>query len=66
MTRAFQRLRTGCRGKIAFLSEEQTTPTVSTLRKRGDRVHAYECDFCGYWHVGHFSWEREPEGRIHE
>jgi hypothetical protein len=35
------------------LTEEQADAEVTRLRRKGERVRKYRCDYCGEWHVGH-------------
>lgn len=40
-----------CEGK-ARMSREKSKVTAKRQRKKGQRVEAYKCQHCGFWHVG--------------
>lgn len=43
----------GCQGKIRFVSLTRADHAARSMRKRGrGAVGAYECDRCGFFHVG--------------
>ncbi len=59
--RAVVRAVTGCTGKIKYASQAATDLIVDHRRgrehkRRAARLNAYECEACGFWHVGHSSW----------
>lgn len=35
------------------LTREEAEETAAKLALSGDSMQAYECEFCGHWHVGH-------------
>ena len=40
--------------KKRYESKELADIDVRNLWKyKGERVHSYKCDFCGWWHIGH-------------
>ncbi|MGE0680007.1 MAG: hypothetical protein AB7P69_03715 [Candidatus Binatia bacterium] len=42
-----------CRGKLAFFTEAQAADGARDLRaQRGYVGRTYECEWCGYWHIG--------------
>lgn len=52
-----------CRWKRDFPNQAAATKAVEELKmlhsasgkdKRNKNLHAYKCDFCGKYHVGHF------------
>lgn len=47
----------GCAGKEAYPSESAAIAAIKIFRKEGtlhrpSRIDAYECQFCGAWHLG--------------
>jgi len=45
-----------CGNKIPYLTERRANESLEQMKSRGkdvSRVRAYECPYCGYWHVGH-------------
>ena len=48
--------RRACKGKIRHetMQEAQAHQAAMFFRK-GERMHAYHCETCGRYHVGHFS-----------
>jgi len=53
--------RRSCGRKNSY-SDEATAlgVVVAARKKRGQRLHAYHCDFADHWHVGH------PTGRMRQ
>ena len=60
-----------CRGKVQYgtkrkANDAMTNATISnaarlkygvaTIKNHG-KLNIYFCKFCGFWHVGHISWE---------
>lgn len=45
--------RKACEGKVRHQSLAAAMAHKDSLRLQGDHVRAYQCKFCGYWHVGH-------------
>ncbi len=46
--------RTSCNGKQRHAGEAAARAHAERLSFNGDReLHAYQCDFCRHWHVGH-------------
>lgn len=45
-----------CSRKIRYDSQAAAQPAIQSLYwKRGDRVYAYKCRWCGGWHIAHKS-----------
>jgi len=44
--------RRSCGTKIPFLSELEALRALIKLPDPG-YMHAYRCEFCGFWHIGH-------------
>jgi hypothetical protein len=42
-----------CSRKIRYVSIERATKEVNRLKKKGEVLYAYQCDFCNGWHIGH-------------
>ncbi|GEL54882.1 hypothetical protein ABO01nite_28890 [Asaia bogorensis NBRC 16594] len=43
----------GCQGKLGFVSRARAEDAARSMRKRGKGAFgAYECDWCGFFHVG--------------
>lgn len=54
MTKTHKINRTCCRNKLAYLTIEQATESARNIAdNRHEQVVPYECDVCGYFHVGH-------------
>ena len=57
----FNQFKRGCEGKTAFrakmLAENARDSRIAKLkpsvRKRLEGTEAYQCQFCGNWHLGH-------------
>ena len=48
--------RKSCEGKAKHDTKDNAVVAIKVLvRNRGHQgqLHAYRCDFCGKWHVGH-------------
>lgn len=57
-----RRLRkSSCDGKVAR-DKDGAYAQAKRMWKRGERVHAYKCDFGNHWHVGH--WIGTPADKI--
>ncbi|MFB6392579.1 hypothetical protein AAFH96_05605 [Polymorphospora sp. 2-325] len=58
------RRKNACQGKRAHSTREYAEQHRARLAAAGaaaDRLRAYECGFCGRWHVGHRSYSaRRP------
>lgn len=63
MTKTHKINRTCCDGKIAYLTKgqasEQAKRNCVVLR---ETMIAYECEVCGYYHLGHPG-KRKPEAK---
>lgn len=46
-----ERIQAGCEGK-ARMTRERANVAARRQRKKGQKVHAYRCHHCKYWHVG--------------
>lgn len=56
-----------CSGKVNYESRKEAQKTIRQMKQRSQNkrrrrskkklqgLHVYECDFCGYYHVGHKS-----------
>lgn len=48
-----------CTGKVRYASRKAAKTALRRLRGQGgardDHVHAYRCDWCDFWHLGHLS-----------
>lgn len=54
-------LRRQCKGKIKHETREEALAHVNAMFfKKGERMHAYQCEVCGWHHVGHISRRRKP------
>ena len=45
-----------CKGKKKYMSESDALAMLDIQREYGkemDEVHAYRCEFCNKWHLGH-------------
>lgn len=49
-----------CTGKMRFETKSAAHRNIANLVKRRpaihagrDRIQAYKCDYCAFWHVGH-------------
>lgn len=43
-----------CSGKVKYGSMDAANIVVDNWHKHGDTfIHAYECKFCGQYHIGH-------------
>jgi hypothetical protein len=43
-----------CEGKIQYSSEQVAGNAATALEWRfGEKMIAYECGYCGHWHLGH-------------
>ena len=44
-----------CEGKVRYEHRREAEIEVRRLYRewRAQRLHAYRCDHCGAWHVGH-------------
>lgn len=40
-----------CDGKVRHESREKAMITIKKMNN--DKLHAYHCVFCGFWHAGH-------------
>lgn len=40
-------------GKSTFVTLAVATSAAERMRCRGENVHAYACEACGWFHVGH-------------
>jgi len=43
----------GCKGKEKYTQAMARIRARSISLQLGERLHPYECDFCGHWHIGH-------------
>lgn len=46
--------RKSCEGKKKFDNQTDAIKTVMRMKSDGESVHAYKCNFCNGWHVGHY------------
>lgn len=49
---SWQRWR-GCTRKRAYETRKEARAVVARHMRQGDVVDAYQCRWCGRWHVGH-------------
>jgi hypothetical protein len=40
-------------GKRSWSSQSAAKRAARWMRDKGERVHAYLCDHCHFWHLGH-------------
>lgn len=44
----------GCRHKFQYTSMNKARQAASWVKKKyNEKVHAYKCAFCRYYHIGH-------------
>jgi len=57
-----RRRRNQCASKIRHKSMEDANYAAYLLRRdKGRLIHAYKCQFCHHWHVGHTARQRTRE-----
>lgn len=42
-----------CKGKRRYGNQQTATWMAEQLLRKGRVLHAYQCDYCHVWHVGH-------------
>jgi hypothetical protein len=42
-----------CARKRRYVHLKSTHNVIEKAAKEGHNIQAYECPYCGYWHVGH-------------
>lgn len=51
----------GCRNKCQYLTQRSAQVAVCAMFEKGEYIMIeYECCFCGFWHIGHFSMKQFP------
>jgi hypothetical protein len=45
--------RNSCTSKKAMGRNEARQSAICIRKHGGERMHAYYCEFCKYWHIGH-------------
>jgi hypothetical protein len=40
-------------GEKELRSERDAKTQAQLLTAKGEKMDAYECPYCGYWHIGH-------------
>ena len=48
--------RRACESKTAYNTPDAASANVNRLRRSGERVHVYKCEFGNHFHVGHLPW----------
>jgi hypothetical protein len=44
----------GERGKIRYTTQEIATQAAADYQlEHGEYMNVYQCDYCGWWHIGH-------------
>lgn len=56
----------GCRNKCQYLTQRSAQGAVVAMFEKGEyTMIEYECCFCGFWHIGHFSMKQFPPAADH-
>ena len=51
----------GCRNKCQYLTQRSAQVAVCAMFDKGEyTLIEYECAFCNFWHIGHFSMKQFP------
>ena len=55
----------GCRNKCQYLTQRSAQVAVCAMFDKGEyTLIEYECTFCQFWHIGHFSMKQFPPATV--